>query len=79
MQKLIKQFANIGSYEAERIVKRDELISEIEYLTGYRLETLRDMFAAGWTLKPPGQSKSINEVMNERAKLLGLPNKPKGQ
>lgn len=78
MLELVKGLVASGSFEAKRLQDREKLIQDIEYLSGYKLETLKDKFAAGWTLTPPGQSKSINEVMNERAKLLGLPNKPKG-
>lgn len=60
MQTLINSFAKMGSLEAKRLQDREKLIQDIEYLSGYRLETLKDMFAAGWTLSPPKQTKTLN-------------------
>lgn len=49
----VKSFATMRSFEAKRIQDREKLIQDIEYLSGYKLETLKDKFAAGWALTPP--------------------------
>lgn len=73
LKSFISAFANIGSYEAKRIQDREALIHDLEYLSGYHLETLKDMFAAGWTLTPPKYEEgSINSLIDEwKAQLKG--------
>ena len=71
MHNLIKGFAAIGSYEAKRIQDLEVLIRDLEYLSGYRLETLKDMFAAGWTLTPPKNYKTnLSEMLEEWKRAL---------
>ena len=41
------------SYRDKLLRHYDELETEIGQLTGYNLETLRKLFAAGYTLTPP--------------------------
>lgn len=72
MQTLINSFIKMGSLEAKRLQDREKLIQDIEYLSGYRLETLKDMFAAGWTLSPPPEPMSMEDLINEwRDSLTG--------
>lgn len=72
MQTLINVFTKINSPEAEWLQRNEKLIQDIEYLSGYRLETLKDMFAAGWTLSPPPEPMSMEDLINEwRDSLTG--------
>lgn len=38
---------------AQRVMKLDSLYLEIQLVSGYTVEQLRDMFAAGYTMSQP--------------------------
>lgn len=50
-----------------RIAELDRLATEIQTLTGYSLEELKNLFAAGYTLKAPKQV-SMEELLQELRK-----------
>lgn len=50
-----------------RIAELDRLATEIQTLTGYSLEELKNLFAAGYTLKAPKQI-SMEELLQELRK-----------
>lgn len=50
-----------------RIAELDRLATEIQALTGYSLEELKNLFAAGYTLKAPKQI-SMEEFLGELRK-----------
>lgn len=41
----------------------EEAVLEIEKLSGYSLESLREKFAAGWTLVPSKNSITLSELI----------------
>lgn len=41
----------------------EETALEIEKLSGYSLESLREKFAEGWTLVPPKKSITLSELI----------------
>lgn len=47
-----------------RIAELDRLATEIQALTGYSLEELKNLFAAGYTLKAPKQI-SMEEFLGD--------------
>lgn len=51
----------------DRIAELDRLATEIQALTGYSLEELKNLFAAGYTLKAPKQI-SMEEFLGELRK-----------
>lgn len=50
-----------------RIAELDRLATEIQTLTGYSLEELKNLFAAGYTLEAPKQI-SMEEFLEELKK-----------
>lgn len=50
-----------------RIAELDRLATEIQALTGYSLEELKGLFAAGYTLEAPKQI-SMEELLQELRK-----------
>lgn len=50
-----------------RIAELDQLATEIQALTGYSLEELKGLFAAGYTLEAPKQV-SMEELLHELRK-----------
>lgn len=48
----------------DRIAELDQLATEIQTLTGYSLEELKNLFAAGYTLEAPKQI-SMEELLQE--------------
>lgn len=59
-------------YEQSKTIRHyDELETQIRQLTGYNLETLKQLFAAGYTLTPPDYSSSPS--MSEMAEKGELP------
>lgn len=50
-----------------RIAELDRLATEIQTLTGYSLEELKNLFAAGYTLEAPNQI-SIQEFLGDLKK-----------
>lgn len=50
-----------------RIAELDQLATEIQALTGYSLEELKGLFAAGYTLEAPKQI-SMEEFLGELRK-----------
>lgn len=50
-----------------RIAELDRLATEIQTLTGYSLEELKNLFAAGYTLEAPKQI-SIQEFLGDLKK-----------
>lgn len=51
----------------DRIAELDRLATEIQALTGYSLEELKGLFAAGYTLEAPKQI-SMEELLQELRK-----------
>lgn len=51
----------------DRIAELDRLATEIQALTGYSLEELKGLFAAGYTLEAPKQI-SIQEFLGDLKK-----------
>lgn len=51
----------------DRIAELDRLATEIQALTGYSLEELKNLFAAGYTLNAPKQI-SIQEFLGDLEK-----------
>lgn len=51
----------------DRIAELDRLATEIQALTGYSLEELKNLFAAGYTLEAPKQI-SIQEFLGDLKK-----------
>lgn len=51
----------------DRIAELDRLATEIQTLTGYSLEELKNLFAAGYTLEAPKQI-SMQEFLEELKK-----------
>lgn len=51
----------------DRIAELDRLTTEIQVLTGYSLEELKNFFAAGYTLEAPKQI-SMEELLQELRK-----------
>lgn len=51
----------------DRIAELDRLATEIQALTGYSLEELKGLFAAGYTLEAPKQI-SMKELLQELRK-----------
>lgn len=51
----------------DRIAELDRLTTEIQTLTGYSLEELKGLFAAGYTLEAPKQI-SMEELLQELRK-----------
>lgn len=51
----------------DRIAELDRLATEIQALTGYSLEELKGLFAAGYTLEAPKQI-SMEELLRELRK-----------
>lgn len=51
----------------DRIAELDRLATEIQALTGYSLEELKNLFAAGYTLEAPKQI-SMQEFLEELKK-----------
>ena len=51
----------------DRVAELDRLTTEIQVLTGYSLEELKNLFAAGYTLKAPKQI-STEELLGELRK-----------
>lgn len=51
----------------DRIAELDQLATEVQALTGYSLEELKGLFAAGYTLKAPKQI-SMEEFLGELRK-----------
>lgn len=51
----------------DRIAELDRLATEIQTLTGYSLEELKSLFAAGYTLKAPKQI-SMEEFLGDLKK-----------
>ena len=51
----------------DRIAELDRLATEIQALTGYSLEELKGLFAAGYTLEAPKQV-SMEELLQELRK-----------
>ena len=51
----------------DRIAELDRLATEIQALTGYSLEELKNLFAAGYTLEDPRQI-SIQEFLGDLKK-----------
>ena len=51
----------------DRIAELDRLATEIQALTGYSLEELKNLFAAGYTLEAPRQI-SMQEFLEELKK-----------
>ena len=51
----------------DRIAELDRLATEIQVLTGYSLEELKNLFAAGYTLEAPRQI-SMQEFLEELRK-----------
>ena len=51
----------------DRIAELDRLATEIQTLTGYSLEELKNLFAAGYTLEAPKQI-SIQEFLGDLKK-----------
>lgn len=51
----------------DRIAELDRLATEIQVLTGFTLEELKNLFAAGYTLKAPKQI-STEELLGELRK-----------
>ena len=52
----------------DRIAELDQLATEIQALTGYSLEELKNLFAAGYTLEAPKQvsmEKFLEELKKE--------------
>ena len=48
---------------ADRTLREyQELDIKIEKLSGYSLENLQRLLAAGWTLEPPEKSSSLNDL-----------------
>ena len=72
LKNLANLFSITRSIEIDRIEYRNRLIHDIEYLSGYNLETLKNMFAAGWTLSPPkNYETNINSLMDDLRKQFG--------
>lgn len=51
----------------DRVAELDRLATEIQALTGYSLEELKGLFAAGYTLEAPKQI-SMEELLQELRK-----------
>lgn len=51
----------------DRVAELDRLATEIQALTGYSLEELKNLFAAGYTLEAPRQI-SMQEFLEELKK-----------
>lgn len=49
------------------ITKLDRLATEIQALTGYSLEEVKDLFASGYTLEPP-KRRSMKEFLGDLKK-----------
>lgn len=49
---------------ANRVRELDELYTKIKVITGFTVEQLLEMFAAGYTLEGPDYSKSHTELAN---------------
>lgn len=73
LNNLANLFSITRSIETERNKYRDQLIYDIEYLSGYNLETLKNMFVAGWTLTPPKNSETNIYILADalRKRLIG--------
>ena len=56
------------SLQSRQLRYYDELATRIRQLTGYNLETLEKMFAAGYTLTPPDYSSS--PALSEMAEMI---------
>lgn len=54
-----------GLKTPENFQKLDENVAKLERLSGYSLDKLLEMFAAGWTLEPPKKSCTVSELMKE--------------
>lgn len=45
-----------------RVIELDELYTKLQIITGFTVEQLLEMFAAGYTLEKPDYSKSFEEM-----------------
>lgn len=53
----------------------DKLEYEIQFITGLSIRELRDLLAAGYTLKPPGPPVNLGDFATPRKKKRGRPKK----
>lgn len=51
-----------GLKSHENFQKLDENVTKLEQLSGHSLDTLLEMFAAGWMLEPPKKSVTVEEL-----------------
>ena len=53
--------------------KYDKLESDIKFITGYSIHEIRDLFAAGYTLKPPGCPGCMADLATTKKNKRGRP------
>ena len=63
-ESFMKGFA-YGLKTPEEFQKLDENMIKLERLSGYSLDKLIEMFAAGWTLEPPKKNCMVSEISKE--------------
>lgn len=50
---------------AKKYSELEQVCRELENLSGYSIDTLRELFAAGYTLKPPEPPVSLEDMIKE--------------
>lgn len=54
-----------GLKTSEEFQKLNEDVINLEQLSGYSLDKLIEIFAAGWTLEPPKKMCTVSELLKE--------------
>ena len=54
-----------GLKTSEEFQKLNEDAIKLEQLSGYSLDKLIEIFAAGWTLEPPKKKCTVSELLKE--------------
>lgn len=56
----------IFSGYTERLLELDELYLKIQIASGYTVEQLLEMFMAGYSMQPPPEPVSLEQIFNEK-------------